>query len=149
MSLAQQYREKLKDRKSSLSFRERKDGKKGKHSVFSWKNHLRNAGRSNEAFEMMVSRLRLEELIALKLELASASIGKGMFGYPLFMAIDKIVRLATIIFASSVTATRQEAAALLGLSTAGFKGIEYTSMRGRNLESEEFLEAIKFDKLVR
>jgi len=149
MSLVEQYTNKIRDKKSSLSLQRQKGKQKSKHAPFSWKGYLRNAGKSNAAFELMVSRLRLEELIALKLDLASSSIGKGMFGYPLYCAIDRIVRLSAMIFASSVTTSRTEASSLLGISPVSFKGLEYTSLRANELLSARALDAMKFDKLLR
>lgn len=139
----------LKSRDESLTLNHAMHNGRHKHATFSWTNYLRNVGKSNDAFEAMVSRLRLEELIALKLDIAFRSIGKGFYGFPIWSALDRIVRISAMIFASSVTRTRQEAAAVLGISPTAFTGLSYTSLRGERLVNKNVLKAVKFDNLLR
>jgi hypothetical protein len=76
---------------------------------------LRKEGKSSEEFEIMVNALELEELIGLKLELASRSIGGKFFGFQIWHNLPEIVRDAILKFVYSTFRTQAEAAAFLGV----------------------------------
>ena len=62
-----------------------------------------------------MNNLSLEEVIALKLELASKSAGGSLYGIPLWRSLKQIVEDAVLKYSLSVTRTRTEMARLLGL----------------------------------
>ena len=81
---------------------------------------LRNDGKTNEKFEIMMGSLSLEELIALKLELASKTIGGKLYGLPLWYSLPDIVKDAVLKYALSAARTKMEAARFLGVNKEYF-----------------------------
>tara|TARA_R100000234_G_scaffold117970_1_gene97440 strand:- start:129 stop:473 length:345 start_codon:yes stop_codon:yes gene_type:complete len=76
---------------------------------------LRNEGKLPEEAEIFLSNISLEDLIGLKLELASKPIGGKLFGIPIWKSIPFIVRDALLKTAISVCKTKIEAANFLGM----------------------------------
>ena len=75
-----------------------------------------------EEFEIIFNNLSLEEVIGLKLELASKSAFKGkLYGVPLWYSIPNIVRDAVLKYALSATRSKREAARFLGLNELAMK----------------------------
>ena len=93
---------------------------------------LRNDGKTNEKFEIMVGSLSLEELIALKLELASKTIGGKLYGLPLWYSLPDIVKDAVLKYALSATRSKKEAARFLGIS------ISELNTNLKNYQTESF-----------
>jgi len=56
----------------------------GKNKDYSISNKLRKEKRSHEEFEIMLNSLTLEEVIGLKLELASRNIANRLYGLPIW-----------------------------------------------------------------
>jgi hypothetical protein len=81
---------------------------------------LRDEGKINQDFEIMFNRLTMEELIALKLELASRVADKPMYGYPLWNSMPSIARDAVMKYIISVSNGRYEAIQLLGVKPQQF-----------------------------
>ena len=81
---------------------------------------LRNEGKTNERFESMMGAISLEELIALKLELASRTIGGKLYGLPLWYSLPDIVKDAVLKYALSAARTKMEAARFLGVNKEYF-----------------------------
>jgi DNA-binding NtrC family response regulator len=80
-------------------------------------NKLLKDGLINEYFLTMVQHLSLEDLIAIKLEMATKTTGvAGLFGIPLYKNTIHIVKDAMIKFAISATRTKSDAASFLGIS---------------------------------
>ena len=77
---------------------------------------LRNEKKTTEEFEILLSNLSLEEVIAIKLELSCKTLNSPVFGLPIWEQLDEIVRDAVLKFAVSTTKTTSEAAAFLGMS---------------------------------
>tara|TARA_R110000751_G_scaffold172201_1_gene278651 strand:- start:161 stop:487 length:327 start_codon:yes stop_codon:yes gene_type:complete len=77
---------------------------------------LRKEGKLPEEMEIFISNLSLEDLIALKLEIASKPIGGKLYGIPIWKSIPFIVRDAVLKTAISVCKTKIEAANLLGMN---------------------------------
>lgn len=78
---------------------------------------LREQNRSNEEFEILVSRLTLEELIWLKLELSAKLFANNKFyGFTLWSTMPKIIKTSLINFALFSTSTKVEAARFLGIT---------------------------------
>lgn len=92
----------------------------GKNEYYSVSKKLRRDGKINEDFEVMMNTLLLEEVIALKLELAAKAAGGALYGLPLWSSIKDIVKDAVLKYAYSATRTKKEAARFLGLNFSDF-----------------------------
>ena len=90
--------------------------------VFS--NKLRNQGKSNEAFEVMLSALTLEEIIGLKLECACRLTGGRLYGFNLWSNIIDITKEALYNAVISASKTNKEATRILGISDDTFKTLK-------------------------
>ncbi len=89
----------------------------GRNKYYSISKKLRKEGKSSEEFEIIFNSLSLEEVIGLKLELASKSAFKGkMYGLPLWYSMPSIVKDAVLKYALSATRSKREAARFLGLN---------------------------------
>jgi hypothetical protein len=87
----------------------------GKNKNYSITNKLRKERKSNDEFEIMLNNLSLEEVIALKLELATKNISNRMYGIPIWNSLLNIVQDAVLKYALSATRTQAEAMRMLGL----------------------------------
>ena len=90
----------------------------GKNRYFSLSKQLRREKKSSDEFEIILNRLTLEEIIGLKLELASKAAGSALYGLPLLHSLKDIVQEAIITYAVSATRTYGEAARFLGINDA-------------------------------
>ena len=88
----------------------------GKNQHYSLIKKLREENKSNESFELMLGALTLEEIIAVKLELASRCFGHKLYGLPIFKSVKEIVNDALLKFALSASSSKKEAAGMLGMS---------------------------------
>ena len=96
----------------------------GRNRYYSISNKLKKDGKSSEEFEILFNNLSLEEVIGLKLELASKSSFNGkLYGLPIWYSIPNIVRDAMLKYALSATRSKREAARFLGLNEFGLKRI--------------------------
>jgi len=96
------------------------DSKKDLNKADSIINHslsreLRKNGKTTEEFEVMLNSLSLEEVIGLKLELATRAAGGLLYGFPLWHSIPVISKEAMIKYAISACKSKMEAAKLLGI----------------------------------
>ena len=107
-----------------MTWKKRKRIYKGKNDTYSLSRKLKKEKRSDELFEIKLNNLSLEEVIALKLELASSSAGKALYGLPLWNSLPDIVRDGMLRYALSATRTRGEAMRLLGLTPKDFKRLD-------------------------
>ena len=82
---------------------------------------LRKEEKINKKLENLINQLTLEELISIKLELASESVRGKFFGFPIFKAVRQITKEAMVTFALSATTSHSKAASLLGLSLSELK----------------------------
>lgn len=98
----------------------RKKNYNGKNKNYSIINKLRKELKSNEEFEIMISALTLEEIIALKLELTSRFLSSRFYGFPIWHAINNIIKEAVLKYALSATRTQTEAMRFLGLKEESF-----------------------------
>lgn len=94
--------------------RKRRGYNRRKH--YSVINKLEREGRLDERTEILLNGLSLEELIAVKLELAAKASGGKIFGIPVWFSITNIVRDACLKFTLSATRTNMEAARFLGIN---------------------------------
>ena len=90
--------------------------KENKFKQFSYSRNLRNIGKINDQFELMITNISLEELIALKLELSARSLKGKFYGFPIWKASFHIIKSALIKFAISSACSQKEAANILGIS---------------------------------
>ena len=104
-----------------MTWKKRKRIHKGKNDSYSIIRKLRKQNKSDEAFEVKVNNLSLEELIALKLELASNDAGGTLYGLPLWDTLPDIVKDGLLRYALSATRTKGEAMRLLGLTSKDYK----------------------------
>jgi|TARA_R100000322_G_scaffold89169_3_gene55425 hypothetical protein len=92
----------------------------GKNKNYSIIKKLRRERKSSEAFEAMLDSLSLEEVVALKLELASRNVSNRLYGIPIWGNLLNIVQDAVLKYALSATRTKAEAMRLLGLKESHF-----------------------------
>jgi hypothetical protein len=90
----------------------RHDGATKEYSI---SNKLKKEKKVTDEFEIMLANLTLEETIALRLELASRSVGYMMYGLPLWGALTNITRDAVLKYVISASRSRTEAARVLGI----------------------------------
>ena len=95
---------------------EKKKRRQGKNQYYSISRKLRREKIITEEFEVMLNSLSLEEVIALKLELSSKTIGGYLYGLPLWDALPLIIKDAVLKYGVSATRTQTEAARFLGLN---------------------------------
>jgi hypothetical protein len=93
----------------------------GRNRYFSVSKKLRNEGKSSEEFEAMLSSLPLEDIIALRLELAARLTRGKLHGIFLWKSLPDIIRDAAIKAALSISSTKKDATRILGVSERNFK----------------------------
>jgi len=93
----------------------------GKNAHYSVSKKLRKESKSSEEFELMLNNLSLEDVIALKLELATKPFGGKCYGIPLWYSTREIVQDALIKTALSVCRSKRESARFLGLIPQDFR----------------------------
>ena len=81
---------------------------------------LRDKKKSNDYFELMIGNLTLEELIALKLEIAFRTAQTPLMGIPIWKTTTKFVKDAIFKFALSAAGTKKGAKRLLGMNNKQF-----------------------------
>ena len=81
---------------------------------------LRRDGKSNEDFEIMLASIPLEDIIALKLELASKPVNNRLYGLEIWKSIAYTARDASLKFAFSASRSSKEAQRVLGVSRIKF-----------------------------
>ena len=117
----------------------------GRNRDYSISNKLRKDGKSSEEFEIIFNNLSLEEVIGLKLELASKSAFKGkLYGLPLWYSFTTIVKDAILKYAMSAIRSKTEAARFLGLNEFVLKNLvrkhRIDDYFKKKLDKEEELE---------
>jgi len=95
-----------------------KKRKRSKHSVIT---KLRKENKSNKDFEIFINKLTLEELIALKLELAAKRTRGKMYGFPFWKAAKSIMEDALMRFALSIFTDQKEIMMYLGITKTELK----------------------------
>jgi len=93
----------------------------GKNKYYSVSKKLLREKKTNFEFEVILNSLTLEEIIALKLELAMKASGAPIYGIPLWRSIRDICKDAMLKLSLSATRTKREAANFLGLPLTEFK----------------------------
>jgi len=95
----------------------------GKNQHYSLVNKLKKEDKITEEFEIMLNNLSLEEVIGLKLELASRVFGGKSYGLPIWKSMKEITQDAVLKYALSTCRTKKEAARFLGLKHQNFNKI--------------------------
>ena len=85
---------------------QKKRKRQGKNRYYSLAKKLRREQRSNDEFEIMLSQLTLEEVIGLKLELASKTLDGKLFGLPVWASLHSIVQDAVLKYTFSASRTQ-------------------------------------------
>tara|TARA_Y100000034_G_scaffold90988_1_gene109691 strand:- start:242 stop:613 length:372 start_codon:yes stop_codon:yes gene_type:complete len=99
----------------------KKNKNSGRNRYYSISNKLRKEGKSSDEFEILFNNLSLEEVIGLKLELASKFGLKGkMYGLPIWYSLRTIVKDAILKYALSATRSKREAGRFLGINERQF-----------------------------
>ena len=93
-------------------------------SDLSFSKKMRDAGKSNEAFEIMLSALTMEELIGLKLECSSRLTRGRLYGFNLWSNTVDITKEAVYNAVISITNTNKEATRVLGINEQTFKALK-------------------------
>ena len=92
----------------------------GKNERYSLAKKLKEDNKTTEEFEIILNNLSLEEIIGLKLELASRVFGGKSYGLPLWNSMRDITNDALLKYALSACRTKKEAARFLGLNSQNF-----------------------------
>ena len=88
----------------------------GKNKSYSLSKKLIEQGKSSEELEVYLSNLSLEEVVSLKLEIATRDLLKGKFyGFPVWQSLKYIISDAVLKYALSATQSKREAARFLGI----------------------------------
>lgn len=100
---------------STVKYQKKKKtyGSKKHYSVIS---KLEREGKISEQVQIVLNGLTLEEVIAVKLELAAKASGGFIYGIPIWNSLVNIVRDATLKFVLSSTRTKAEAARFIGIN---------------------------------
>ena len=87
-----------------------KNNKKG-----SYISDLRSEGRINEDFINKVSELKLEELIAIKIEVSSRMTNGKLYNFPIWYSIPRICKEACMKIADRICVSKADKASFLGI----------------------------------
>jgi len=98
-----------------MHWKRKKKNSEGSIKQYSIVSKLRQEKRSNEEFEVMLGHLTMEEVIGIKLELATKSVDGKLYALPLWKASRDIFRDATVKYAFSACRSKADACSFLGL----------------------------------
>lgn len=99
----------------------RKKRNSGKNKYYSVSKKLLRENKISTDFEVMLNTLPLEDIIAMKLELAMNSSGSPIYGLQLSKSLKYICKEALFKLALSATRSKNAAASFLGISTNEFR----------------------------
>tara|TARA_R100001082_G_scaffold69516_3_gene39456 strand:+ start:1548 stop:1922 length:375 start_codon:yes stop_codon:yes gene_type:complete len=94
---------------------------KGRNNEYSLRKKLKKEKKITDDFEIMLSSLTLEEIIGLRLELASLYINNKLYNFPIYKSIKYITKEACLRFALSATRTYGDAASFLGINESDLR----------------------------
>ena len=89
--------------------------KKKEGDYYSISNKLKSHGKIDEKFEIMLSSLTLEEIIALRLELAAKTVNFKLYGTNIWKNLPDIVRDGILKYTYIAGRTKAEMASFLGV----------------------------------
>ena len=84
-------------------------------------NKLKDQSLLNDQTLVSISAISLEDLIAIKLELACNQINNRLYGFDIWRNSIYIVKDALLKFAISTTKSKKDAARFLGLTYSDFR----------------------------
>jgi|TARA_R110000824_G_scaffold16872_2_gene69336 hypothetical protein len=93
----------------------------GKNANYSIAKKLRKQNKTTIEFEIMFNNLSLEEVIGLKLELASNIAGSKLYGFKIWKSLPEIIKDAVLKYALSATRTKAESMRFLGLNVSMYR----------------------------
>ena len=100
--------------------RKRYSNKNKESEYYSISNKLKNEKKISDGFEFMLSTLTLEEIIALRLELAAKTVNHNLYGLHIWKMVPNIAKEAVLKYAYSASRTNGEAASFLGITRQDF-----------------------------
>jgi phosphoribosylaminoimidazole carboxylase (NCAIR synthetase) len=95
--------------------------KKSNQDYYSISNKLKSENKIDEKFEIILSSLTLEEIIGLRLELASKVVNYKLYGTNIWNSIPNIVQDGVLKYAYSAARTKGEMASFLGINKTNLK----------------------------
>tara|TARA_Y100000034_G_scaffold99370_1_gene122027 strand:- start:514 stop:885 length:372 start_codon:yes stop_codon:yes gene_type:complete len=84
---------------------------------------LRDEGKINDQLLSLISGLSLEDLIAVKLELACHHVNNRLYGFSIWKQANRITKEAILKFAISTTKSKKDAARFLGITYLELKQV--------------------------
>lgn len=88
----------------------------GKNKNYSVINKLIADEKINDRFLVTLNQLSLEEVIAVKLEMAAKASGGDIFGIPIWRSLREISKDAALKLAITISRTQADAASFLGIN---------------------------------
>mgnify|MGYP001469648190 CR=1 FL=1 len=84
---------------------------------------FRDNNRINDETLVVINSLTIEDLIALKLELAANNLNNRLYGLDIWKKSDYMIKDALLKFAVGTTKSKKDAARFLGISYAEFANL--------------------------
>jgi len=94
--------------------------------------NLKKEDRINENFLNIVSDLTLEELIGIKIEMASRLFRGKLYGIPLWISMPRVTKESMLRVAAALCKTKTDIASFLGLTIEQLNDV----LRNYNIEIE-------------
>jgi|TARA_R100000005_G_C4989015_1_gene196782 DNA-binding protein Fis len=94
---------------------------KDRDEHYSISSKLKSENKITDEFEIMLCTLTLEDIIALRLELAAKAVNGKLYGFKLWHSIPDVVKESLLKYAYSAARTKNEAAAFLGIGKSDFR----------------------------
>jgi hypothetical protein len=82
---------------------------------------LQDEGKVNDELLSLISALSLEDVIAVKLELACHHVNNRLYGFSIWKQANRITKEAILKFAVSATNSKQDTARFLGITYVELK----------------------------
>lgn len=95
--------------------------KKPDQDFYSIANKLKSEDKIDEKFEIMLSSLKLEEIIGLRLELAAKTVNYKLYGANIWQNLPNIVQDGVLKYVYSAARTKGEMASFLGINKVSLK----------------------------
>ena len=95
--------------------------KKPDLDFYSIANKLKSEDKIDEKFEIMLSSLKLEEIIGLRLELAAKTVNYKLNGTNIWQNLPNIVQDGVLKYVYSAARTKGEIASFLGINKSSLK----------------------------